>query len=92
MDPDTLQFGLDTQARPWLNGIEGMGHQQLGDWHGMPVFLLEDRGGQELRTWGRRIPGAGDVAPSARGVQKGALATRLDKKGLRTTPSAIVPC
>ena len=56
VDPDAFQFCMDTQVTPWLEGIEVIGRQKLGDWHGTPVFRLEDRGGQELRTWGGAFP------------------------------------
>ena len=56
MEPDAFQFCMDTQATPWLQGIEVIGYQKLGNWHGIPVFHLEDRDGQELRTWVGAFP------------------------------------
>ena len=51
VDPDAFQFCMDTQAAPWLSGFGVIGHQKLGDWHSTPVFRLEDRRGQDIRTW-----------------------------------------
>ena len=50
VDPDAFQFCMDTQATPWLQGIEVIGHWKLGDIKATPVFRLEDRDGQGLRT------------------------------------------
>lgn len=38
VDPDAFQFCMDTQAVPWSQGIEVIGHQKLGDWHGTRVL------------------------------------------------------
>ena len=56
VDPDVYQRCLDTQAQPWLQGIEVIANQKLGDRYGTPVFRLEDRQGQELQTWVGAFP------------------------------------
>ncbi len=56
VDPDTYQMCLDTQAQSWLQGIEVLANQKLGDRYDTPTFRIEDREGQELRAWGGVLP------------------------------------
>ena len=47
---------MDTQAAPWLQGIEVIGCRKLGDLKGIPVFRIEHRLGWELIAWAEAFP------------------------------------